>query len=837
VDASAKTRADRQDGAWYHRGRVFTELLEPVHRAATPAAWHRGLKLARLGAARVQGCDAGGWVFAIARLAGSGVRAEVRWAWDRWRCDCGGAAPCEHVVAAALVLHTAGGLLEQIGPQVAEALKLGYRLQSGGDKLLLRVVAVSAGGEAVLTGAVDADDPLLSAMPAGAPSLAIYPDIAEFVVAKLVGAFDVTLDGAPITVDSAPLRVFSSAAIEGRTFVGGRLALVGQALRFVERAAAPATAESSPSPGESPEAREPEKRTLEPRWEAPAGQDGQEVAEPEVTFRAPGGAGGETQVDAARVVQAWRSGQYALQTADGGLVWLPRDWLERYGPMLEQFVAARRADGKRPRWARTAAAALCEALQVPPPPELAGLAALSREEMFAALPSATLPADLTATLRDYQRRGVDWLSLLRDAGIGALLADDMGLGKTLQTLTAVRGRTLVVAPTSTLHNWLAEARRFRPGLRAALYHGPKRSLEPTADVTITSYAVLRLDRDKLSRETWDTVVLDEAHAIKEPTTATASAAFGLRASWRVALSGTPVQNRLTELWSLSHFLNPGLLGQLREFVAGYGKAVEQGRAARTAELQAKLRPFVLRRRKQEVAPELPPLTEIVLRCPLDAEERRVYDGLRVAAELELPKLQSGGGMLEALELLLRLRQAACHSALVPGQEATRSSKVELLLAQLTEVTAAGHRALVFSQWTSLLDLVEDALTAAELEHVRLDGATEDRAGVVARFQAEDGPPVMLISLKAGGTGLNLTAADYVYLLDPWWNPSIEDQAGARAHRIGQSRPVFLHRLIAEDTVEEKILELHARKRALAQATVDEGDVSGLGREELLELLK
>ncbi|MDC0668663.1 DEAD/DEAH box helicase [Nannocystis radixulma] len=815
---------------------MFAEILEPLHRAASPTAWHRGLTLARLGAARVQRCDAGGWVFAIARLAGSGVRAEVRWAWDAWRCDCGGPAACEHVVAAALVLHTAGGLIEQIGPQVTEALKLGYRLTSAGDRLLLRVVAVGAGGEAVLPGAVDADDPLLAAMPAGANALQIYPDIAEFVVARLVGAFDVTFDGAPVAAEAAPLRVVSVAVIEGRTFVGGRIALCGQVLRFVERVAAPESAHSpgeSPQPQESPE-REPERRTLEPRWEPGAAEQGGE-AEPEVTFRAPSGAG-ETQVDAARVVQAWRSGQYALAAADGGLVWLPRDWLERYGPMLEQFVAARRADGKRPRWARSAAAALCEALEVPPPPELAGLAGLSREDFLHNLPPATLPADLQAQLRDYQRRGVDWLSLLRDAGIGALLADDMGLGKTLQTLTAVRGRTLVVAPTSTLHNWLAEARRFRPGLRAAIYHGPKRSLEPTADITITSYAVLRLDKEKLSRETWDTVVLDEAHAIKEPTTATASAAFALRAGWRVALSGTPVQNRLTELWSLCHFLNPGLLGQLREFVAGYGKAVEQGRAARTAELQAKLRPFVLRRRKAEVAPELPPLTEIVLHCTLDAEERKVYDGLRVAAELELPKLQSGGGMLEALELLLRLRQAACHSALVPGQEATRSSKVELLLAQLAEVTAAGHRALVFSQWTSLLDLVEDALTAAELEHVRLDGHTEDRAGVVARFQAEDGPPVMLISLKAGGTGLNLTAADYVYLLDPWWNPSIEDQAGARAHRIGQSRPVFLHRLITEDTVEEKILELHARKRALAQATVD-GDVSGLGREELLELLR
>jgi superfamily II DNA or RNA helicase len=813
---------------------VFAELLEPLQRAATPAAWHLGLKLARLGAARVQGCDARGWVFAIARLAGSGVRAEVRWAWDGWRCDCGQAGPCEHVVAAGLVLHTCGELLGRVGPFVAEALKLGYRLQSAGERLVLRVVAVTAGGEAVLAGGPDADDPLLAAMTEGADALTVYPDIVEFVLARLVRALDVTLDGAPVVIETAPLPARALGEPGTRAFVGGRVALCGHTLRPVT-AAEPRADSSHPesSHSHSPQSQEPERRTLEPRLETPPPETG---AEPEVRFTAPSGAG-ETQVDAARVVQAWRSGQYAIAADDGGLVWLPRDWLARYGPILEQFVAARRADGSRPRWARTATAALCEALDTPPPPELAGLAALSREEFLQELPPATLPADLSATLRDYQRRGVDWLCLLRDAEIGALLADDMGLGKTLQTLTAVRGRTLVVAPTSTLANWLSETRRFRPGLRAALYHGPRRALDPTVDVTITSYAVLRLDREALSQVTWDTVVLDEAHAIKEPTTATANAAFSLRARWRVALSGTPVQNRLTELWSLCHFLNPGLLGGLRAFVAGYGKAVEQGRASRTAELQAKLRPFVLRRRKSEVAPELPPLTEIVLRCSLDAEERRVYDGLRVAAELELPKLQSGGGMLEALELLLRLRQAACHAALVPGQQATRSSKVELLLAQLQEVTAAGHRALVFSQWTSLLDLVEDALTAASLEHVRLDGATEDRAGVVARFQAEDGPPVMLISLKAGGTGLNLTAADYVYLLDPWWNPAIEDQAGARAHRIGQSRPVFLHRLIAEDTVEEKILELHARKRALAQATVDEGETAGLGREELIELLR
>jgi len=333
-------------------------------------------------------------------------------------------------------------------------------------------------------------------------------------------------------------------------------------------------------------------------------------------------------------------------------------------------------------------------------------------------------------------------------------------------------------------------------------------------------------------------VLDEAQAIKESTTATASAAFTLKAKWRVALTGTPVENRLLELWSLAHFLNAGLLGGRKEFLTRYARPLEAGHVRAATELQTKLRPFVLRRRKSEVATELPPRTELVLRCALDPQERAVYDSLRLAAHADLVALLArGANTLEALELLLRLRQAACHLALVPGQTATRSSKLDLLLEQLTEVTEAGHRALVFSQWTSFLDLVEPALAAAEIPSVRLDGSTVDRAGVVARFQADDGPPVMLLSLKAGGTGINLTAADHVYLLDPWWNPAVEDQAADRAHRIGQERPVFIHRLIAEDTVEDRILELHQRKRSLAVAAIDGAQTPALTRDDLLELLR
>ena len=755
-------------------------MLEAVQGVATADAWHRGVALARGGAAQVVECGPGGWVLAV---EDQGSRT-VTWSWSAWRCDCGAAQPCAHVVAAAGTLDATGKLLRRAPEFLAVAQGITEVFSEGslgraGTTLRRIGAAESAGSQGAAQSAsipASVDIPASASIPVGAsiPANASIPESAS----------------AP---ESASIPASASAADR------------------VQPAAEPARLE------------------LAPKWEAGTGGF-------DVRFAAASGDGQVLELPADRVLRAWRSGTFAVEGIDGGLAWLPQDWLDKHGAILEQFITARDAAGKMPRWARPAAAALCKLLDAPRPPELAGLEALI--DGFTGVPAAQLPADLRAALRDYQRQGVDWLCLLRDAGIGALLADDMGLGKTLQTLCAVEGRTLVVAPTSTLHNWAAEVAKFRPELRVNLFHGPKRALDAGADLTLTSYAVLRLDRELLARQAWDVVVLDEAQAIKEATTATAVAAFELPARWRVALTGTPVENRLTELWSLAHFLNAGLLGGRKDFVTRYARRIELGHARVADELRARIRPFMLRRRKAEVAPELPPRTDLVLRCTLDVQERAVYDSLRAATQAELvQRLAAGGDMIEALELLLRLRQAACHTALVPGQTATRSSKVDLLIEQLTQITGAGHRALVFSQWTSLLDLVEDALAAVDLKYIRLDGQTEDRAGVVHRFQAVDGPPVMLVSLRAGGTGLNLTAADHVYLLDPWWNPAVEDQAADRTHRIGQERPVFVHRLVAEGTVEEKILELHARKRALASSVVEGAHSSALTREDLLELLR
>jgi superfamily II DNA or RNA helicase len=536
------------------------------------------------------------------------------------------------------------------------------------------------------------------------------------------------------------------------------------------------------------------------------------------------------------VVAAWRAGETLVALDGGGYAPLPLDWLSRFGGRIADLLAARDETGAIPKALLPDVARLCEDLEMPPPPALAGLESLV--DGFTSLGEPELPPDLVADLRPYQRHGVAWLSFLRRAQLGALLADDMGLGKTLQALCALRGRTLVVAPTSVVHNWSDEIRRFRPGLTARVYHGAKRELDPGVDVTITSYALLRLDEEALAQHAWDTLVLDEAQMIKNPESQVAQAACRLRATWRVTLSGTPVENRLDELWSQMHFLNRGLLGGRRDFQDRYARPIAEGVDDAAARLRERIRPFVLRRLKQDVAPELPPRTDATLYCTLGEAERQVYDAVRAATRDEVvAKLREGGSVLAALEALLRLRQAACHPALVPGQVADTSAKVERLRESVETVVAEKHKALVFSQWTSLLDLIEPHLRAAAIPFARLDGSTVDRAGVVAAFQADDGPPVLLISLKAGGTGLNLTAADHVFLMDPWWNPAVEDQAADRAHRIGQERPVMVYRLVAEDTVEERILVLQEAKRAVAEAALGEAArAASLTRDDLLTLL-
>ncbi len=344
-------------------------------------------------------------------------------------------------------------------------------------------------------------------------------------------------------------------------------------------------------------------------------------------------------VDGDRLLRAWMDGESLVPRIGGGWAPLPEDWLAQYGHRVFDLLAAQAPSGKVPRHALFDLARLCEVLNQPPPPGLDGLRALA--DGFDGIERAELPADLTATLRTYQRRGVDWLCFLRAAGMGGILADDMGLGKTLQALCALTGRTLVVAPTSVLHNWASETARFRPSLSVCLYHGTRRKLDTDADIILTSYALLRLDIGLLTEIAWDTIILDEAQAIKNPTSQVAQAAFRLKADFRMTLTGTPVENRLEELWSQFHFLNPGLLSGRRDFQDRYARPIAAGEPGVAARLRERIGPFVLRRLKSEVAPELPPRTDVTLRCTLTDDERRAYDTVRVAAQEKLVK-QLGG---------------------------------------------------------------------------------------------------------------------------------------------------------------------------------------------------
>jgi len=541
--------------------------------------------------------------------------------------------------------------------------------------------------------------------------------------------------------------------------------------------------------------------------------------------------------DPKRVMDAWTRGQSMVPIKDGWAP-LPVDWLEQYGHLVADLLEARDREGVVAPYAAFDLARLCKVLDQPPPPMLEGLRTLV--DGFEGISQAELPEDLCGDLREYQQSGVDWLVFLRETKLGGILADDMGLGKTVQALCAMKGRSLVVAPTSVLRNWESEANRFRPMLKVQVYHGAGRALDKTADLTITSYALLRRDVDKLKKVVWNTVILDEAQSIKNPESQVSQAAYQLNGECRLTLTGTPIENRLDELWSQFHFLNPGFLSGRRDFQERYAKPIAMGDHQVAKRLRDRIGPFVLRRLKSEVAPELPPRTDIELRCTLSDEERQIYDAVRASTYKTVVEQLGKGSVMAALEALLRLRQASCHTGLLPGCEAETSSKVDLLIRTLTQLIASNHKSLVFSQWTGLLDRIEPHLRAGGIPFVRLDGSTRDRAGVVAEFQDPNGPPVFLVSLKAGGTGLNLTAADHVFLMDPWWNPAAEDQAADRAHRIGQDKPVMVMKLVAEETVEERILELQERKRAVAEAALGSGGnmgaAGGITKKDLLALL-
>ncbi len=535
------------------------------------------------------------------------------------------------------------------------------------------------------------------------------------------------------------------------------------------------------------------------------------------------------------VIAAWREGGNFAPLAGGGWGALPKAWLTQHREAIERILWAQSGAREMSAHLLSEVTELCDSIGVSPPEYFKRLR--DGLDRVSSLPEVELPSDLTATLRPYQRQGVNWLSFLRDHGLNALLADDMGLGKTLQAICLMRGRTLVVAPTSVIHSWREQIQRFRPGIRVSLYHGLNRTLDREAGVTITTYAIMRLDIEKLFDGGWEMIVLDEAQTIRNPDSQVARAAYRLEAPFKLSLSGTPIENSLEDLWSQFHFLNPGLLGIRHEFEEGISRAVRSGDTQAAIRLRKRVTPFILRRLKRDVAKELPPKTEVVLACELSTEERTLYEAVLGASRSELmQRLEQGENIFSVLEILLRLRQACCHPALLPGQSAESSSKIEMLMESLNSSIEQEHRALVFSQWTSLLDLVEPHLLARSVSFSRIDGSTTNRAEIVEQFQRLDGPRVMLLSLKAGGLGLTLTAADHVYILDPWWNPAVEDQATDRAYRIGQENPVIVHRLVAQDCIEERILELQQRKRALLSAALGEQGEVSLSREDVLELL-
>ena len=469
--------------------------------------------------------------------------------------------------------------------------------------------------------------------------------------------------------------------------------------------------------------------------------------------------------------------------------------------------------------------------------------------------SPTVPSGLNAELRDYQRDGFLWMARLASWGAGACLADEMGLGKTVQALAILlhrrdEGAALVVAPTSVLDTWTTEAERFAPELDVRLYHGPKRARQldgaGPGTLLLTSYDVLARDAKALGELLLGTVVLDEAQAIKNARTQRAKAARGLQAKWRVALTGTPLENHLGELWSLFRVVSPGLLGPWTHFREHFALPIERdGDVEAQQRMARRLRPFLLRRTKAQVATELPPRTEVILPVELGAAERQLYDAVRQDAASDLVAQAAAAGQegtgqrFDVLAAITKLRRMACHPRLVTDQWEGSSAKLDAFLELAQDLRDGGHRALVFSQFTTHLALVRRALDLRGWDSLYLDGSTpaRQRGGLVRRWQ-EGEAPLFLISLKAGGTGLNLTAADYVVHLDPWWNPAVEDQASDRAHRIGQDKAVTVVRLVAQDTIEEKVLALHRDKRDLAHALLGGGELAAkLSVGELMELVR
>ncbi len=566
---------------------------------------------------------------------------------------------------------------------------------------------------------------------------------------------------------------------------------------------------------------------------------------------------GGQMVPLPELLTAAQKGDSTITLPDGSIGVLPEEWLRKYGFL----TGLGKSEGDVLKFSKNQAALLDSMLATQPEISFDDGFSTARSHLqsFQGISPIEPPPMFRGELRPYQKEGLGWLDYLEEFGFGGVLADDMGLGKTVQVLAQMarwresdkrRGPSLIVVPRSLVFNWIQEAGRFTPDLRILDYTGPNRQTAFSQfgkyDLIFTTYGTLRSDIVELAKVEFDYVILDEAQAIKNSDSQAAKAARILKGKNRLAMSGTPIENHLGELWSLFEFINPGMLGSASVFKRLATAATGSDPEAREA-LARSLRPFILRRTKKQVVKDLPEKTEQFLHCDLEPAQRAYYDQIRdhyrhallrnEAAAASGGKL--GGSKIEVLEALLRLRQAACHPGLIDAAKVGESSaKIDVLMPHMEEVIDEGHKVLVFSQFTSFLAIVRKRLDEAGIKYEYLDGSTRDRQARVDSFQSDPSIPVFLISLKAGGLGLNLTAAEYVYLLDPWWNPAVEAQAIDRSHRIGQTQHVFAYRLIATDTVEQKIVELQAHKRDLANAILggDSRLIQSLTREDLEYLL-
>ncbi len=537
------------------------------------------------------------------------------------------------------------------------------------------------------------------------------------------------------------------------------------------------------------------------------------------------------------LLAALSRGETTIQLDDGSMGILPEEWLAQYGLLTGLGTP----DGESLRFSNTQAG-LLDAL-------LSGQESVNYDEKFLAIrdrmqkfdgvAESVAPDSFVGELRGYQKEGLGWLKYLQAFGFGGCLADDMGLGKTVQVLALLQERvdqkmepkypTLIVVPKSLIFNWIEEGHRFTPELKMLEYTGIERAQLRDefhkVDIILTTYGTLRRDVYQLKDIPFDYIILDEAQTIKNSASQVAKASRLMNARYRVALSGTPIENHLGDLWSIFEFLNPGMLGRSSLFRI-YAADATDGESREL--LRKGLDPFILRRTKQQVANDLPEKLEQTIYCDMGREQRKLYDEMRAHYRESLIGMVKDQGLaksqMHVLEALLRLRQAACHPGLLDEERIDGpSAKMDVLLSQIEELIEEGHKALVFSQFTSLLAIVKKRFDEKGITYEYLDGQTRNRKEPVDRFQNDPDCPVFLISLKAGGLGLNLTAAEYVFLLDPWWNPAVEAQAIDRAHRVGQTKQVFAYRLICRGTVEEKIASLQRQKRELADAILQENN--------------